>query len=136
VIWLAIAVGGALGSMARHGVNVLVHGRWPMMKFPLATAIVNVTGCLIIGLLAGLIMSNRITPRLYWREFVFVGSPRRVHDLLDVRSRHRHTRAHALDDAGAIERHRTGRVGAAGSTSGHPSRLARLMRCTPGTTPQ
>jgi len=73
VIWLAIAVGGALGSMARHGVNVLVHGRWPMMKFPLATAIVNVTGCLIIGLLAGLIMSNRITPRLYWREFVFVG---------------------------------------------------------------
>lgn len=71
--WVAIAVGGALGSMARHGVNVLVHGRWPTMRFPLATAIVNVAGCLVIGLLAGLIMSGRITPRLYWREFVFVG---------------------------------------------------------------
>jgi CrcB protein len=73
VVWVAIAAGGALGSMARHGVNVLIHGRWPTMRFPLATAIVNIAGCLVIGLLAGLIMSGRITPRLYWREFVFVG---------------------------------------------------------------
>ena len=61
MVWLAIAVGGALGSMARHGVNVLVHGRWPMMRFPLATFLVNVAGCLVIGLLAGLIVSGRIS---------------------------------------------------------------------------
>jgi CrcB protein len=73
MVWLAIAVGGALGSVARHGVNVVVHGRWPMMRFPLATLIVNVAGCLIIGLLAGLIMSERLTLRFYWREFLFVG---------------------------------------------------------------
>ena len=73
MVWVAIAVGGALGSMARHGVNVLIHGRWPMMRFPLATMIVNIAGCLVIGLLAGLIMSDRISPRMYWREFVFVG---------------------------------------------------------------
>ena len=73
MVWVAIAVGGALGSMARHGVNVLVHVRWPAMRFPLATLIVNIAGCLVIGLLAGLIMSGRLTPRLYWREFVFVG---------------------------------------------------------------
>ena len=73
MVWIAIAAGGALGSVARHGVNVLVHGRWPMMRFPLATMIVNIAGCLVIGLLAGLIMSERISPRLYWREFVFVG---------------------------------------------------------------
>ena len=73
MVWVAIAMGGALGSMARHGVNVLVHGRWPAMRFPLATLIVNIAGCLVIGLLAGLIMSGRLTPRLYWREFVFVG---------------------------------------------------------------
>ena len=73
MVWVAIAVGGALGSMARHGVNVLVHGRWPLMRFPLSTLVVNVVGCLVIGLLAGLIMSGRISPRLYWREFVFVG---------------------------------------------------------------
>src|SRR5687768_12187831 len=71
--WLAIAVGGAVGSVARHGVNVLVHGRWPMARFPFATLIVNVAGCLIIGLLAGLIMSERLTLRFYWREFLFVG---------------------------------------------------------------
>jgi len=73
MVWIAIAVGGALGSMARHGVNVLVQGRWPLLRFPLATFVVNVAGCLVIGVLAGLIMSGRITPRLYWREFVFVG---------------------------------------------------------------
>jgi fluoride exporter len=71
--WLAIAVGGALGSVARHGVNVLIHGRWPMAKFPFATLAVNVAGCLVIGLLAGLIMSERLTLRFYWREFLFVG---------------------------------------------------------------
>lgn len=73
MVWLAIAVGGALGSVARHGVNVLIHGRWPTARFPFATLIVNVAGCLIIGLLAGLIMSERLALRFYWREFLFVG---------------------------------------------------------------
>lgn len=73
MVWLAIAVGGALGAIARHGVNVLIHGRWPMMRFPLATLVVNVAGCLIIGLLAGLLISERLTLRFYWREFLFVG---------------------------------------------------------------
>ena len=73
MVWLAIAVGGALGSVARHGVNVLVHGRWPLMRFPLATLVVNVVGCLVIGVLAGLVMSERIALRIYWREFLFVG---------------------------------------------------------------
>ena len=43
------------------------------MRFPLATLVVNVVGCLIIGVLAGLVMSERITLRFYWREFLFVG---------------------------------------------------------------
>ena len=73
MVWLAVAVGGALGSVARHGVNVLIHGRWPMARFPMATLVVNVAGCLIIGLLAGLVMSERIVLRFYWREFLFVG---------------------------------------------------------------
>ncbi len=73
MVWLAIAVGGALGSVARHGVNVLIHDRWPLLRFPLATLIVNVAGCLIIGVLAGLVMSGRLELRFYWREFLFVG---------------------------------------------------------------
>ena len=33
----------------------------------------NLLGCLAIGLLAGLLASERIALRFYWREFVFVG---------------------------------------------------------------
>jgi len=71
--WIAIAVGGALGSVARHGVNHLVHVRWLTTRFPISTVIVNVAGCLVIGLLAGLLASERIALRAHWREFVFVG---------------------------------------------------------------
>ena len=71
--WLAVALGGALGSVARHGVNHLVQTRWPLMKFPAATFIVNLVGCAVIGLLAGLVVSERIHLRFYAREFVFVG---------------------------------------------------------------
>jgi CrcB protein len=71
--WMAVAIGGALGSVARHGVNQIVHGRWLATRFPVGTMVVNVLGCLAIGLLAGLIASERIAMRANWREFVFVG---------------------------------------------------------------
>jgi CrcB protein len=71
--WMAVALGGALGSMARHGVNQIVHGRWLTTRFPAGTVVVNVLGCFVIGLLAGLIASERIAMRANWREFVFVG---------------------------------------------------------------
>ena len=71
--WIAIAVGGALGSVARHGVNHLVHVRWLATRFPVGTMVVNVFGCFVIGLLAGLLASDRIALRAHWREFVFVG---------------------------------------------------------------
>ena len=71
--WLAIAIGGAIGSLARHWVNQLVHTRWLTTRFPVGTVAVNLIGCFIIGLLAGLIASERIALRLHRREFVFVG---------------------------------------------------------------
>ena len=71
--WIAIAVGGALGSVARHGVNHLVHVRWLTTRFPIGTVVVNVAGCLVIGLLAGLLASERIALRAHWREFIFGG---------------------------------------------------------------
>ncbi|HVQ16425.1 MAG TPA: fluoride efflux transporter CrcB [Vicinamibacterales bacterium] len=71
--WVAVAIGGALGSLARHGVNHLVQARWLTLRFPLGTVIVNLVGCLVIGVLAGLIASNRLALGLYWREFIFVG---------------------------------------------------------------
>ena len=71
--WIAVALGGALGSVARHGVNRLVLHQWPAVRFPLATLTVNVVGCLIVGVLAGLVASGRLPMRANWREFVFVG---------------------------------------------------------------
>jgi CrcB protein len=71
--WLAVAAGGALGAVARHAVNHLVHVRWPTLRVPAATMAVNIGGCFLIGLLAGLLASNRIALRFYWREFVFIG---------------------------------------------------------------
>jgi CrcB protein len=71
--WIAVAIGGALGSVARHAVNHLVHQRWLTTRFPVGTVIVNLAGCLAIGLLAGLLVSERIALRVNWREFVFVG---------------------------------------------------------------
>jgi CrcB protein len=73
VTWLAVALGGALGSLARHGMNHVLHTRWLTTRFPLGTVAVNLAGCFIIGLLAGMIAAERISLRLHWREFVFVG---------------------------------------------------------------
>jgi CrcB protein len=71
--WIAVALGGALGSVARHGVNHLAPGRWSGGRFPIGTAFVNLAGCLIIGLLAGLLASNRLALRSHAREFVLTG---------------------------------------------------------------
>lgn len=71
--WVAIAIGGALGSMARHAVNHVTHTHWLTTRFPAGTVVVNIAGCFIIGVLAGLLAVDRIRLPFYWREFVFVG---------------------------------------------------------------
>ena len=73
LVWVVIGLGGALGSVARHAVNRLVNQHWPLLRFPLATTIVNVVGCCVIGVLAGLIATGRLPIREHWREFIFVG---------------------------------------------------------------
>jgi CrcB protein len=71
--WIAVAAGGALGSVARHAVNHVVHTYGLVTRFPAATLVVNLAGCFVIRLLAGLLSSERIALRFHWREFVFVG---------------------------------------------------------------
>ena len=72
MIWVAIGTGGAIGSLARHGVNMLM-ARLAGQPTPLATASVNVVGCLIIGVLAGSLAGGRFHLSLAARAFVFVG---------------------------------------------------------------
>ncbi|HMT13541.1 MAG TPA: CrcB family protein, partial [Aestuariivirga sp.] len=55
VVW--VALGGALGSAARYGVNVL-SGRMLGTAFPWHTLIVNVAGSFVMGALVGLMAAR------------------------------------------------------------------------------
>ena len=51
---LLVALGGALGSVARFKLSGLVLHLTPGWRFPLGTFTVNVLGCLVAGVLVGL----------------------------------------------------------------------------------
>jgi len=50
--FLLVGLGGAVGSMARYAVSILT-ARVVDHPLPIATFLVNITGCFIIGLLFG-----------------------------------------------------------------------------------
>lgn len=71
--WLYIGVGGALGAMARHGLNTAVH-RWLLStSFPAGIFLINVLGSFAIGLVAGLTVSSRVAVTPEARLFLVVG---------------------------------------------------------------
>lgn len=72
MIWIAIGTGGALGAMARHGITLLLI-RLGAPAVPYATAAVNITGCLLAGVLVGLASSGRVTLTPSLRAFLIVG---------------------------------------------------------------
>ena len=49
-----VAIGGGLGAVLRYWLGSAVQGMAPVGLFPLGTFVVNVTGCLAIGILAEL----------------------------------------------------------------------------------
>jgi fluoride exporter len=53
VIWLAVAVAGALGAVCRYVLDYAVSARTGGV-FPWGTLIINVTGSLLAGVVAGL----------------------------------------------------------------------------------
>ena len=72
--YLWIGMGGALGSMGRYGVS-RIFAFWFGETFPWGTLVVNVSGSLLIGLLAGLTSDSNsrflIAPDM--RQFLLVG---------------------------------------------------------------
>src|SRR5262245_19157788 len=60
--WFLIAVGGAVGSMARYDTGSLLLRLQEKTLFPWGTLAVNVVGCLIIGYLNGLLDDRLIRP--------------------------------------------------------------------------
>ena len=51
---LLVAAGGAVGSVARYKLSGLILHHSIDWRFPAGTFLVNVSGCLVIGILAGL----------------------------------------------------------------------------------
>ena len=45
---LSIGAGGFVGALARWGVVVLL-GRWPPIRFPLGTFVINISGSFLLG---------------------------------------------------------------------------------------
>jgi CrcB protein len=71
--YLWIALGGALGSMARYGCSGLV-ARWFGETFPWGTLAINVVGSFVIGFFATLTgPDGRVVASPDARQFVMVG---------------------------------------------------------------
>jgi fluoride exporter len=61
--YLWVAIGGALGSMARYGIGGLVSDKMGS-SFPWGTLVINVTGSFIIGILGALTApEGKMTPQ-------------------------------------------------------------------------
>lgn len=56
MIWLLIFVGGGLGSLCRYALASAVSTR-AHLPFPIGTLVVNVLGCIIIGVVARQLMN-------------------------------------------------------------------------------
>ncbi len=71
---LVIALGGALGSVARYLCADWMQARFPANTlFPWGTLLVNVVGSLVIGALAGWSLDGRAELPLLTRQFLMVG---------------------------------------------------------------
>ena len=66
--WLAVILGGALGTAARHAIN-LAAARVINTPVPYATATVNMVGSLVIGVLAGALAAERMSMSPFARTF-------------------------------------------------------------------
>ena len=64
--WILVAVGGALGSVARYGLGQAVDARWDA-DFPVGTLLINLLGSFAIGAVAGFTSDPAV------RQLVMVG---------------------------------------------------------------
>ena len=71
MFYLLVFIGGGVGSMLRHGVNVIC-GRLFGTAFPFGTFTVNITGSIVMGLLAGYFAFKGEASQA-WRLFFMTG---------------------------------------------------------------
>jgi fluoride exporter len=68
---IAIAVAGALGALARYGLDGLISRRAPT-SFPWGTFVINVSGSFLVGI-AFVVMTERFRPDPWLRSAVTIG---------------------------------------------------------------
>jgi CrcB protein len=71
MFYLVVFIGGGIGSMLRHGVNVFC-ARSFGIGFPFGTFAVNVSGSIVMGLLAGYLAFKGEATQI-WRLFLMTG---------------------------------------------------------------
>lgn len=67
-----IGLGGSIGAILRYLVAGGVHWLADTASFPVGTLVVNIVGCLLIGV-GGELMESRQLFSPEWRAFLFVG---------------------------------------------------------------
>lgn len=60
-VLLAVALGGALGSLARYGADRMIERR-SFSLFPWSTFAINASGCLLIGIVIAALVDRHHTP--------------------------------------------------------------------------
>ena len=68
---ILIAVFGAVGTLARYGIQALLQVR-SVGTFPYGTLLVNLSGCFLLGLIGQLTL-NRLVISSDWRTAIAVG---------------------------------------------------------------
>lgn len=69
---MAVGSGGFLSALARYGLSGLVQRYAPLPTFPFGTLVVNLLGCIAIGVAGGLAESRQVLgPEA--RAFVLIG---------------------------------------------------------------
>jgi len=71
VRYFLVALGGALGALARYQLAAIIQARVPA-GFPWGTFVVNITGCLVMGIAATL-LAERLVVHPGWRFFIPIG---------------------------------------------------------------
>ena len=67
-----VGSGGFLGALARYGLSGLVQRQAPFSTFPYGTLVVNMAGCLAIGIAAGLVEARQLFAPEF-RSFALIG---------------------------------------------------------------
>jgi CrcB protein len=70
--FLIIGLGGWLGAYSRHRVGLAIADRWGT-AFPWGTAVINVTGCLLLGFFGTWALAREQALPMEWRLLIAVG---------------------------------------------------------------